>query len=126
MRNLFGITLFENDLFVTNWRDESVYRINKFTGDSVVALKSNKSRPFAIHVYHRQKQPTVTVNGDPPCNGTNYSCQHLCVPQGVYSSTNNSSHTAIHNSVCICKAGFKSLKEGRCARKTLKLYYYVV
>lgn len=57
MRNLFGITLFENDLYVTNWRNESVYRINKYTGDSVVALKSNQSRPFSIHAYHRQRQP---------------------------------------------------------------------
>ena len=57
VRSLYGITLFENDLFVTNWRDESVHRINKFTGDSVVSVKSNKSKPFAIHTYHRQRQP---------------------------------------------------------------------
>lgn len=60
VRNLYGITLFENDLFVTNWRDERVYRINKFTGDSTLALESNKSRPFSVHVYHRQRQPEGT------------------------------------------------------------------
>jgi hypothetical protein len=57
VRDLFGIALFENDLYLTNWRNESVYRVNKFTGDTVMAVKSNKSRPYAIHTYHRQRQP---------------------------------------------------------------------
>jgi hypothetical protein len=87
---------------VTNWRNESVYRINKYTGESVLALKSNKSRPFSIHAYHRQRQPeglfstffsrkAMEMNSfvskhslgiNPPCKLTNNNCQHLCVPLG--------------------------------------------
>ena len=56
-RHLKGITLFENELFVSNWFDDTVYKINKYTGESSVAVNCNKSAPYAIHAYHRQRQP---------------------------------------------------------------------
>ncbi|KAI9558491.1 hypothetical protein GHT06_015278 [Daphnia sinensis] len=112
VRNLYGITLFENDLYVTNWRNESVYRINKFTGDSVLALKSNKSRPFSIHAYHRQRQPEG-INS--PCKLANNNCQHLCVPLGKDgNASGNATTQGNSNAICMCKAGYKSVKDGRC------------
>jgi integrin beta 2 len=144
VRNLYGISLFENDLYVTNWRNESVYRINKYTGESVLALKSNKSRPFSIHAYHRQRQPEglfrksffqekkstgnewrffvvvrFSLGINPPCKLTNNNCQHLCVPLGKNGNTTQGGNAtaAQGNAVCMCKAGYKSVKDGRCTRK---------
>lgn len=44
-------------MYVTSWRLQSVIKLNKFNSSSYESLMTNLSRPFTIHVYHRQEQP---------------------------------------------------------------------
>jgi len=44
-------------MYVTSWRLQSVIKLNKFNSSHYESLITNLSRPFTIHVYHRQEQP---------------------------------------------------------------------
>lgn len=54
---MYDISVFENHMYVTSWRLQSVIKLNKFNSSSYESLMTNLSRPFTIHVYHRQEQP---------------------------------------------------------------------
>jgi integrin beta 2 len=56
VQNLYDITVFENNLYVTSWRNQSIIRLDKFNSDDH-ETSANLSRPFAIHIFHRQRQP---------------------------------------------------------------------
>ncbi|KAF6197572.1 hypothetical protein GE061_008536 [Apolygus lucorum] len=100
VQNLFDITVFENNLYVTSWKNQSVIRINKYLTDDFETL-TNNSKPFSIHVYHRQRQPDVAH----PCKNKNGGCAHICIP-----AWNNNIATAR----CYCHNGYKLLKNGKC------------
>lgn len=56
----------------------------------------------------------MTVGTDAGCkSGSNVVCQHLCIP--LAKNSNTSGPTAS----CLCKAGYKNMKDGRCIRKIL-------
>lgn len=52
-------------MYVTSWRLQSVIKLNKFnngySGSAYESLMTNSSRPFTIHVYHRQEQPDSKI-----------------------------------------------------------------
>ncbi|KAL1455357.1 hypothetical protein WDU94_009457 [Cyamophila willieti] len=100
VQNLYAITVFENNLFVTSWRNQSIIRLNKYNSDDYETL-ANFSRPFAIHVYHRQKQPDVTH----PCTRANGGCRHFCIPKYV-------NGTGVAH--CVCEAGYSLTPTNKC------------
>ncbi|XP_046386652.1 prolow-density lipoprotein receptor-related protein 1 isoform X2 [Ischnura elegans] len=111
VQNLYGVTVFENYLYVTSWRSASVIRLDKFRSNDHKTL-GNFSRPFAIHVFHRQRQPDVAH----PCNTNNGGCQHICIPAWKKDVPINQ---------CICQPGYRLIKDGRCvvARQSTFLLY---
>lgn len=46
-----------------------------------------------------------------PCRTFNNNCQHLCIPV-------RRDAAAPPAGQCLCKAGFKAIKDGRCTRKS--------
>ncbi|XP_037511191.1 low-density lipoprotein receptor-related protein 1 [Rhipicephalus sanguineus] len=101
MRNLYGITVFENYLYVTSWHSNSVVVVHKYNQSDIRTVKANLTRPFSIHVYHRQRKPYR----EHPCSKNNGNCEHLCIP-----STIKGTLTA----QCICRPGFRLADQGRC------------
>ncbi|XP_069676734.1 low-density lipoprotein receptor-related protein 1 isoform X1 [Periplaneta americana] len=100
VQNLYDVTVFENSLYVTSWRNQSIIRLDKFNSDDHETV-ANLSRPFAIHIFHRQRQPEESH----PCGVNNGGCQHICIPawkkgRGV--------------AQCLCKAGYRSVRNGQC------------
>ena len=53
----YGISVFENFLYVTSWKDDSIKRIGRFQGHNVTTFPTNLTEPMHIHVFHRQRQP---------------------------------------------------------------------
>ena len=53
----FAITVFEARVFWTDWRTNSVYQANKYTGENVTQIQKTSTQPFDIHVYHPYRQP---------------------------------------------------------------------
>lgn len=84
----FGITMYENNLFWSDWRLNSVITANKFTGSNVTVFYQVSVQPFDVKIMHPSRQPW-DFNGEgtgkeiiSPCENT--SCSHLCLL-----STNN-------------------------------------
>ncbi|XP_050691158.1 prolow-density lipoprotein receptor-related protein 1-like isoform X1 [Eriocheir sinensis] len=72
----YGISVFENFLYVTSWKDNSIKRINRFQGHNITTFHTSITEPMHIHVYHRQRQPEVVH----PCGQRNGGCHHICIP----------------------------------------------
>lgn len=53
----FGITVFEDYLFWTDWMSNAVHRVNKFGKETASIIALNLKSPMGIHVYHISRQP---------------------------------------------------------------------
>ncbi|XP_056636916.1 low-density lipoprotein receptor-related protein 1 isoform X1 [Diorhabda sublineata] len=72
----FAITVFENYVYWTDWRTNSVVRANKFTGGDVRVIQRTLSQPFDVKILHPSRQPRDGIN---PCGTNNGGCSHLCL-----------------------------------------------
>ncbi|XP_054274081.1 low-density lipoprotein receptor-related protein 1-like [Macrosteles quadrilineatus] len=100
VQNLYDVTLLENNLFVTSWRNQSIIRLDKFNTENHQTV-TNISRPFAIHVFHRQRQP----DADHPCKKDNGGCQHICIPAWKKN---------IAQAQCLCQPGYRLVRSRKC------------
>ena len=58
VQNLYSASVFENNLYLTSWRNNSILRVNKFRpSEDHSTVLDGLERPFAIQVFHRQRQP---------------------------------------------------------------------
>ncbi|XP_055372745.1 prolow-density lipoprotein receptor-related protein 1 [Condylostylus longicornis] len=72
----FAITLFENFVYWTDWRTNSVIRANKWNGSDIQVIHRTLTQPFGIQILHSSRQPRDTYN---PCQSENGGCSHLCL-----------------------------------------------
>lgn len=72
----FSISLFENHVYWTDWRTNSVMRANKWNGSDVTAIDRTSSQPFGIQILHSSRQPRSGIS---PCAINNAGCSHLCL-----------------------------------------------
>lgn len=84
----FAITIYENNLYWTDWRLSAVITADKFTGNNITIFYKSQIQPFDVKVMHPSRQPW-DYNGEgsgkeiiSPCE--NSTCSHLCLL-----STNN-------------------------------------
>jgi len=77
VKHPFALTLFEENLYYTDWAHRGIVRVSKdgYTSVGKEIMKDNLTRPMDIHVYHLSRQPTAYN----PCEHRNGGCQHLCV-----------------------------------------------
>ncbi|KAF3853604.1 hypothetical protein F7725_014292, partial [Dissostichus mawsoni] len=71
----FGIAVFENNVFFTDWTKMGVVRANRFNGSNPALLYRTAKRPGHVVVSHPALQPVV-MN---PCGRHNGGCQQICV-----------------------------------------------
>ncbi|XP_017777455.1 PREDICTED: low-density lipoprotein receptor-related protein 1 [Nicrophorus vespilloides] len=102
--NLYDIVYFENKLFTSSWYNHTVWRYDK-KNSSFNKIVSNISRPFNLHIFHRQRQPEVAHS----CKTNNGGCQHICVPNW---------NRNVATPTCICAAGYKLIDKGQCVVQT--------
>lgn len=53
----FALTLFEDELYWTDWHTKSINKANKFTGNDVEMVRNRLHFPMDIHIFHRERQP---------------------------------------------------------------------
>ncbi|KAL4225514.1 Low-density lipoprotein receptor-related protein 4 [Mactra antiquata] len=75
----FALTLFEDELYWTDWHTKSINKANKFTGNDVETVRNRLHFPMDIHIFHHERQPEA-VNR---CNDDRGGCSHLCLPSTV-------------------------------------------
>ncbi len=74
VQNLYSASVFQNSLYLTSWRNNSILRVNKFRPlEDHSTILDGLERPFAIHVFHRQRQPLI--NNSHPCMDS--PCEHV-------------------------------------------------
>lgn len=56
VQNLYGISTFESSMFVSSWHSDSILELRKGKEEAKQVVQ-NITRPFNLHVFHRQKQP---------------------------------------------------------------------
>ncbi|XP_036394518.1 low-density lipoprotein receptor-related protein 2 [Megalops cyprinoides] len=71
----YGLSVFENHVFFTDWTKMAVMQANRFNGSNSKLLYRTTDRPGHIVVSHAVLQPVV-MN---PCGRHNGGCQHICV-----------------------------------------------
>ncbi|XP_028331825.1 low-density lipoprotein receptor-related protein 2 [Gouania willdenowi] len=92
----FAMTVFQQDIFWTDWTERGVFRAGKDDGSGFVALAQDlQYRPNDIHVYSASKQEVCSSS----CQQFNGGCSHICVsgpvgpecqcPQGSWYLANN-------------------------------------
>ncbi|KAM9664148.1 low-density lipoprotein receptor-related protein 2 [Trichechus inunguis] len=71
----YGISVFEEQLFFTDWTKMAVMKANKFTETNPQVYYQSTLRPYGVTVYHSLRQRRA-VN---PCGNNNGGCEQVCV-----------------------------------------------
>uniref|UniRef100_A0A3Q1HBP6 EGF-like domain-containing protein n=1 Tax=Acanthochromis polyacanthus TaxID=80966 RepID=A0A3Q1HBP6_9TELE len=75
----FAMTVFQQDIFWTDWTERCVYRAGKDDGSDITAIVQDMQyRPNDIHVYAGSKQESCSSF----CQQFNGGCSHICVSVG--------------------------------------------
>ena len=53
----FALTLFEDELYWTDWYTKSINKANKFSGQPLETVRNRLHFPMDIHTWHPQRQP---------------------------------------------------------------------
>ena len=62
----FALTLFEDELYWTDWHTKSINKANKFTGNDVEMVRNRLHFPMDIHIFHQQRQPMSKLHVQNP------------------------------------------------------------
>ncbi|XP_072468338.1 low-density lipoprotein receptor-related protein 2 isoform X1 [Notamacropus eugenii] len=98
----YGISLFEHNVFVTDWTRLAVMKANKFSESNPQIIYQSSLRPYGVTIYHALRQPYVRN----PCGNTNGGCDQVCVL----------SHRTDNDGLgyrCKCTLGFDLHPDGR-------------
>lgn len=76
----FALTIFEDEMYWTDWHLKSVVTANKISGKGFRHVHEGLRFPMDIHSYHQSRQPNFTNH----CPLDNFKrkggCSHLCLP----------------------------------------------
>lgn len=53
----FAVSLFEGNIYWTDWRTNTLAKANKWTGQNVTVIQKTSAQPFDLQVYHPSRQP---------------------------------------------------------------------
>ena len=78
----YAMTVFQQDIFWTDWTERAVFRAGKDDGsDLAVLVQELQYRPNDIHVFAASKQESCYSS----CQQFNGGCSHICVPGKTHS-----------------------------------------
>ncbi|XP_030378935.1 putative vitellogenin receptor isoform X2 [Scaptodrosophila lebanonensis] len=101
LKHPYGLALFEDDLYWSDWGTKSVHVCDKFTGKRHRVITRDRTI-YAVHVYHPAKQPRLSH----ACLSSR--CSHLCLLAESNSFT------------CACPDGMRLSEDQRRCVKSAK------
>uniref|UniRef100_A0AAR2IME2 EGF-like domain-containing protein n=1 Tax=Pygocentrus nattereri TaxID=42514 RepID=A0AAR2IME2_PYGNA len=104
----FAVAVFEDTLWVSNWGDNQLYRLNKKTGHSPEPLSVESVHPAAIVIIHPLNKPGADI-----CLHGNGGCSQLCESRlGLAQCSCHSQHIlSADGKTCLSK---KTSSTGQC------------
>ncbi|XP_049310082.1 putative vitellogenin receptor isoform X1 [Bactrocera dorsalis] len=72
MKHPYGLAVFEDNIYWSDWGTKSVHKCNKFTGKGHQVVTKDRTI-YAVHIYHSAKQPKT----DHAC--MRLHCSHMCL-----------------------------------------------
>lgn len=101
IRHPFSIVIFQDFMYITDWRLDSIIKLHKLTGDreEILVRESQNNRLYGVKVYSESEQ---VLNLTHPCAINNGGCQKLCF--AVPTKTESVSGLKVH---CGCPYGEK-------------------
>lgn len=107
----FSISVFEDSLYWTDWNTNSIRKVNKHTGRSILTLSLGSYSVMDIKVYHEMRQERhFAENATALCNSK--QCQFMCLPAAKVNAM-----TPLTVS-CVCANGFELNADQRTCRKS--------
>lgn len=110
IRHPFSMAIYEQWMYITDWRLDAIIRLHKETGEqeSILVRQPETNRLYGVKVYSRSIQ---TFLHDHPCFNDNGGCEKLCfaIPQN---NTNKYGITRL-TKVCGCPYGERIQENGR-------------
>ncbi|XP_055389862.1 putative vitellogenin receptor isoform X2 [Condylostylus longicornis] len=76
VKHPYGIALFEDSLYWSDWSTETINVCNKLNGKNHEVIFKDSKPMYAVHVYHSSIQPKANH----PCKYN--SCSHICLLAG--------------------------------------------
>ncbi|RZF33205.1 hypothetical protein LSTR_LSTR009750 [Laodelphax striatellus] len=70
----FGLTVFRNRVYWTDWDTRSINAADKITGENRSVIRSGLSGLMDVRVFHRNNKMVVSK-----CHSNNGGCSHLCL-----------------------------------------------
>ncbi|XP_078605134.1 vitellogenin receptor-like isoform X4 [Branchiostoma floridae x Branchiostoma japonicum] len=94
VKHPFGLAMFEDLMYWTDWHREAVESANRLTGEDTVKIKEGLHRPSGIMVMH----PALRKSAPNPCSSA--PCSHMCLLKpGGFS--------------CLCPKGYEFIPGSR-------------
>lgn len=76
----FALTIFEDQIYWTDWTTKSISTANKVTGKGFRIMHEGLHFPMDIHSYHSARQPDYPNRCTVDRAGRPGGCSHLCLP----------------------------------------------
>ncbi|CAG9563555.1 unnamed protein product [Danaus chrysippus] len=91
----FGLDLYGDEVFWTDWNTQSIQAANKYTGKQRRTLGAGVEGLMDVRVFHKERMSSRN-----PCSNNNGGCSHLCLLKPMGRS-------------CACPIGIKLSNDGR-------------
>ncbi|KAF1770403.1 hypothetical protein GCK72_002221 [Caenorhabditis remanei] len=73
----FGIDVYEGHVYFSDWRTNTINKVDKWVGGNVSIIERVSTQPFSLKIVHRSKQKQQLKN---MCNG--FECNGICLNNG--------------------------------------------
>lgn len=101
----FGIDLYDDQIYWTNWNAKSVYTIHKYKGNDMKPVITGLKAPRNLKIISKETQK----KGTNLCGNNNGGCQHLCLPVPITLKSAGYS--------CVCADMFHNADALNCIKK---------
>lgn len=114
IKHPYSITVFENQLYWSDWRNKHIASANKYTGANMTSIIGGLEQPMDLKVYHPMSQQNSTnhcfSDGQP-------KCEQICIPKPwsrdrpVENFSPVPQHAVKYS--CLCSDGYKLNTDGK-------------
>lgn len=96
----FGLALYRDKVYWTDWDTKKIHSANRHTGEDRTVVRSEMKVLMDVQVFHRDYSDTGNS-----CTRNNGNCSHLCLTSDV----NNNDAPPNRRHRCACPTGLKLL-----------------